>query len=117
MVRFRSRTSVGRGERHALGELLGVLFGKAVDFPGHADGGHHRLHELLVLHELHDPGVGEHFHALLHQRSSSGSSVLSAWALELSVFGVAAGEDARHVVEHVGRADLVVTEVLDEPRS
>src|SRR3954451_5740992 len=46
---------------------------------------------------------------------SSGSSVLSAWALELSVFGVAAGEDARYVIEHVGRGDLVIAEVLDEP--
>src|SRR5271170_4204712 len=35
---------------------------------------------------------------------------------DVSVLRVAAGEDRRDIVEHVGRADLVIAEVLDEPR-
>ena len=50
------------------------------------------------------------------RRTSSAPGRLRPGAREASVLRVAAREDGGDVVEHVGRADFVVAEVLDEPR-
>ena len=64
-VRRRSFTSSSVASAIAFATFSSCSRAKVCAFPGHAHGGHHRLHDPLVLHQFHDARVGHQLHTLL----------------------------------------------------